>query len=153
VGGFGWCFIITCFLQECIKLQSHCKENCKAFKCYSLNDLIDFLFFVLQFCSDREMYRKNGRVACKNRASGQVVGLVVVFAVHCKTAKNFTKCLIFNGFLFYAILYASFTHALRKLTILLKTCDNKTTQRINSLIFNALQTSRKCLSLNAFKQA
>jgi hypothetical protein len=48
-------------VQETAKpLQSHCKENCKATKPYSINDLIDFLFFVLQFCSDTAMYRKIG---------------------------------------------------------------------------------------------
>jgi len=40
--------------------------------------------------------------------------------------------------------------ALGFLAILLKTYDNKTNPRINSLIFNALQTSSKCLYLNGF---
>jgi len=40
--------------------------------------------------------------------------------------------------------------ALEFYTILLKTYDNKTNPRINSLIFNALQTSSKCLSFSGF---
>ena len=51
------------------------------------------------------MYRKNGHLACKNRANGRggSVGLGVGFAVHCKTAKNSIKCLIFKGLLFFGI--------------------------------------------------
>jgi len=55
---------------------------------------------------------------------------VWVFAVHCKTAKNFSKCLIFNALLFCSFLCSGFAVA------------------ENSLIFNALSTSRKCLSFN-----
>jgi hypothetical protein len=40
--------------------------------------------------------------------------------------------------------------ALEFLALLLKTCYNRTNPRINSLIFNALQTSLKRLSFNAF---
>jgi len=68
----GLCYnIVFSKCQETEKpLQSHCKENCKASKCYSLNVFLCFLFFVLQFCSDREMYRNAGLLACKNRANG-----------------------------------------------------------------------------------
>jgi hypothetical protein len=59
-------------VQETAKpLQSHCKENCKATKSYSINGLVCFCFLFLQFCSDRDMYRKNGHLACKNRANGR----------------------------------------------------------------------------------
>jgi len=54
--------------------------------------------------------------------------------------------LIFNGLLFWS----GFGVALEFCAIFLKTYDNKTNLRINSLIFNALQTSSKCLYLNGF---
>jgi len=63
-----------------------------------------------------------------------------------KTPKKSLKCLIFNGLAFYAF----FVHPLCKLDGLLKTYDNKTNPRINSLIFNALQTSLKRLIFNSF---
>ncbi len=41
--------------------------------------------------------------------------------------------------------------ALEFYAIFQKTCYNKPNPRINSLIFNALQTSSKCLCHNAFR--
>jgi hypothetical protein len=50
--GGGWCFIISMFLakvQETPKpLQSHSKDYSKAIKSYSPNNLLCFLFFVLE---------------------------------------------------------------------------------------------------------
>ncbi len=103
-------------MQETAKLlQSYCKENCKAFKCYSINILLCFLFLFLQFCSDRDMYRKNEGLACKNRANGGgLAGLVGwFFAENCKTAKNFIKCLIFNGLMLCSFLCSGFAVALQ----------------------------------------
>jgi hypothetical protein len=54
--------------------------------------------------------------------------------------------LIFNGLLFCS----GFAVALQFYAIFLKTCDNKTNPRINSLIFNTLQTSLKRLIFNGF---
>ena len=51
-----------------------------------------------------------------------------------KTPKKFLKCLIFNGLAFWGV----FGVVLGFLAILLKTYDNKTNPRINSLIFNDL---------------
>jgi hypothetical protein len=81
-------------------LQSYCKENCKASKPLKTNDLINFLFFVLQFCSDRDMYRKNGHLACKNRANGRSgsAGLVGGFCSGLKNCKKISQVLDFQGF-------------------------------------------------------
>ncbi len=73
-------------VQETAKLlQSHCKENCKATKPYSINGLVSFLFLVLQFCSDKDMYRKNEIFTCKNRAKW-VGGLGRIFL--CRELQN-----------------------------------------------------------------
>jgi len=50
----------------------------------------------------------------------------------------------------FGLLGKSLGKSLGKLDRLLKTYDNKTIPRINSLIFNALQTSLKRLIFNAF---
>jgi hypothetical protein len=55
-----------------------------------------------------------------------------VFSANRKTEKNFSKCLIFNGLMFFGSLFGGFSVAEKP------------------LIFNALPTSRKRLSLNAF---
>jgi hypothetical protein len=48
------------------------------------------------------------------------------------------------------LFWSGFGVVLEFCAILLKTCDNKTNPRINSLIFNALQTSLKRLIFNGF---
>jgi hypothetical protein len=48
--------------------------------------------------------------------------------------------LYFQRFALLRNFYASFAQALRKIEFFLKIDYNKTTQRINSLIFNAFQT-------------
>jgi hypothetical protein len=99
--GVGRGFSIVEFWQTVKKLQSHCKTTAK--KTAKLpNPTLSTVWFVFcflfcSFCSDRDMYRKNGHLACKNRANrrGGSAGLGVSFAVHCKTAKR----LIFKDFL------------------------------------------------------
>jgi hypothetical protein len=67
-----------------------------------------------------------------------------------KCGKKFLKCSIFNGFLHSA----NFPHPFRKFSanspFVIKDVIIKPTQRINSLIFNALQTSLKRLIFNGF---
>jgi len=55
-----------------------------------------------------------------------------VFGANSKTPKNFIKCLIFKALLFWSSLWSGFGVCIKSLT------------------FNALPTSRKCLSPNAF---
>jgi len=87
--GAWWGFIIMQFLAIVKKLQSHCKATAK--KTAKLpSATLSMIFFVFcflfcSFCSDREMYRKNGRVTCKNRAKGWGVGFGVCLGS--KTAK------------------------------------------------------------------
>ena len=83
------------------------------------------------------MYRKNGHLACKNRANGRdgSAGLVGRFWSQLQNFKKSLKYLIFNGLLFWS----GFGVVLEFCAILLKTCDNKTIPRINSLIFNAFK--------------
>jgi len=81
------------------------------------------------------MYRKNGHLACKNRANGRggLEGRKDTFPkITPKTPKNFIKCLIFNGLTLWSSLWSGFGVSL------------------NSLIFNALQTLSKCLIFNGF---
>ncbi len=59
------------------------------------------------------MYRKNEFSQCKNRAKW-VGGLGRVdFSENRKTEKNFSKCLIFNGLLFFGSLFGGFSVAFR----------------------------------------
>ena len=110
-----------------------------------------FCFLFFGFFGDREMYRKNGRVACKNRAKGWGGSWGGVFSHMRKCEKKFIKCLIFNGLIFFAIFSHPFRKLFAKLTSSKKCVITKPAKRINSLIFNALPTSRKCLIFNGFK--
>ncbi len=90
-------------VQETAKqLQSNCKENCKAFKCYSLNAFPCFQFSVLQFCSDKDMYRKNeifGRgCSAKIVPSGWGGFGRVVFCSALQNCKEFYEVLDFQRF-------------------------------------------------------
>jgi len=59
------------------------------------------------------MYRKNGRVQCKNRANGRGVGSWGwVFGANSKTPKNSIKSLIFNGLVLWSSLWSGFGVAL-----------------------------------------
>ncbi len=54
---------------------------------------------------------KTSGSARKNRAKGWGGLGGIVFAVHCKTAKNFSKCLIFKALMFCSILCSGFAVA------------------------------------------
>ncbi|MFZ8861221.1 MAG: hypothetical protein ACO2PP_12085 [Thermocrinis sp.] len=58
------------------------------------------------------MYRKNGHLACKNRAKWVGGFGRVVFGANSKTPKNLIKCLIFNGLVFWSSLWSGFGVAL-----------------------------------------
>jgi len=128
--------------QETAKaLQSHCKENCKAFKRYSLNVFLCFLFFVLQFCSDREMYRNAVLLACKNHANGVGVGRVGGFLQCTAKLQKILASAWFSTVWRFAV---SFAVALQWLCSSFAVSEKR-------LIFNALLTSSKCLIFNGFK--
>jgi hypothetical protein len=78
--------------------------------------------------------KKNGSDLTKVKWSGGRVGGLGgwVFSANRKTEKNFIKCLIFNGLLFFGSLFGGFSVAEKP------------------LIFNDLPTSRKRLIFNAF---
>jgi len=71
-----------------------------------------------------------------------------VFTHMRKSVKNFSKCLIFNDLLFHAILYASFTHALRMLYANRKTFDFQRFANIKQVLvfqrFYASQLQKSC---------
>jgi len=67
-----------------------------------------------------------------------------------KSVKNFSKCLIFNDLLFYAILYACFTHALRKLASLIKVCYTKTKPTHQLLDFQRFSNITQTLDFQRF---
>jgi hypothetical protein len=56
----------------------------------------------------------------------------------------------FQRFAVLEFFWSGFGVSLEFCALLQKTCDNRTNPRIKPLIFNALQTSLKCLSFNAF---
>jgi hypothetical protein len=95
------------------------------------------------------MYRKNRVFDCKNRAKGWGGFEWAVFTHKRKSVKNFIKCLIFNDLLFYAILYASFTQALRKIAFLPKMCYNKASHMLKLLDFQRFRKHQAsaCLSM------
>jgi hypothetical protein len=72
--GVGWRFVITCFQQKCKKLQSNCKATAKKTAKPQTPDFQGFDEFLCSYCSDTAMYRKNGHLACKNRANGRAGG-------------------------------------------------------------------------------
>jgi len=138
--GAGRGLVITLFLEIVKKLQRHCKGTAKKTAKLSSATLsmffFVFCFLFCSFCSDREMYRKNGWVACKNRAKGWGWVSGVDFCRGLQNCKEFHEVLDFQRFdaLQYPLqcLCSAFA-VLRK-----------------SLIFNALPTSRKCLIFNGF---
>ena len=99
--GAWWGFIIMQFLAIVKKLQSHCKATAK--KTAKLpSATLSMIFFVFcflfcSFCSDREMYRKNGRVTCKNRAKGWG-GFLGGFWSKLQNSKKFHQVLDFQRF-------------------------------------------------------
>jgi hypothetical protein len=68
-------------------LQRDCKGNCKALKSYSLNNLINFLFLFLQFCSEKEIYRIVERCSAKIVPIFGGLSWRYSFAENCKTEK------------------------------------------------------------------
>jgi len=63
----GWCFVITCFLQKCNKLQSHSKATPKTTPKPQTFDFQGFGVFLWSFWSDRDMYRKK-RASCMQKS-------------------------------------------------------------------------------------
>jgi len=133
--------VITLVFEIVKKLQSHCKASAKKTAKLSSATLsmffFVFCFLFCSFCSDREMYRKNGWVACKNRAKGWGWVSGVGFCRGLQNCKEFHKVLDFQRF-------NALQYPLQCL------CSGFAVLR-KSLIFNAFLTSRKRLSLNAFK--
>jgi hypothetical protein len=97
------------------------------------------------------MYRNDEFLPAKIVPTGWGWVLGAGFLHMRKCGKKFIKCLIFKDLPFSAI----FPHPFRNLSANLtnsKNCVITTpTTRINSLIFNALPTSSKCLIFNGFK--
>jgi len=75
------------------------------------------------------------------------------FSAYAEMRKEIHQVLDFQRFASFRIHSAFIPHPFRKLVILLKICYIKLKQRINSLTFNALQTSLKCLIFNTFTHA
>ena len=110
-------FVIMQFLEIVKKPKSNRKATEKKTEKPSKPTLsmffFVFCFLFFGFFGDREMYRKNGRVACKNRAKGWGWVLGYVWVEKPKNRKNFSKCLIFNGLMLFGILFGSFSVAFR----------------------------------------
>ena len=100
--GVGRCLVITLVFEIVKKLQSHCKASAKKTAKLSSATLsmffFVFCFLFCSFCSDREMYRKNGWVACKNRAKGWGWVSGVGFCRGLQNCKEFHKVLDFQRF-------------------------------------------------------
>jgi hypothetical protein len=114
-------------------------------------DFQEFYAFYSAYSAYAEMYRKNEVFACKNRAKW--VGWrtwVGGFSAYAEMRKEFYEVLDFQRFPSFRKFSASFPQAFRKLAICYKRCYNKITQRINSLIFNALLDVSKRLISNGF---
>jgi len=104
-----------------------------------------FCFLFFGFFGDREMYRKNGRVACKNRAKGWGWVLGYVWVEKPKNRKNFSKCLIFNGLMLFGILFGSFSVAFRWLFGVWKTFDFQRFANIKQVLdFQRFYASLRC---------
>jgi hypothetical protein len=73
-------------------------------------DLVDFFAVIAVIL---QCIEKNRVFACKNRTKWAGGLGIYFFAVDCKTAKNFIKCLIFNGLPFCSILCSGFAVALQ----------------------------------------
>jgi hypothetical protein len=115
-------------------------------------DFQGFYAYYYDYSAYAEMYRKNQ----KFRVGSGWVGLgggQGGFSAYAEMRNGTSQVLDFQGFASFRKFSATFPHPFRKCATLLKMCDNKTKQRINSLSLNTSQTLLKRLIFNAFKHA
>ena len=140
--GLDGCFIIVCFLSVCKKPKSNRKATEKDTEKLQTFDFQGFCGFLFGCFGDRKMYRIAEGLACKNRANwltGRSVGSVWkrdIYPWKTEKPKRISRSPWFSTVwcfsVVFRLLYGGFSETEKR------------------LIFNASQTSSKCLIFNGF---